>query len=983
MVLSLDVRAIALEADRPLVTRRIPLCDKAKITDPTHCKHFQLLLDQVPFVPEHVDVDTPHATIITHIAMATRQAFPLSSVRLSEPWIGQEAWAAIRHHRQLTRAAKDLGLEFKAISQRTFFLAWHTLLRQQPDATNITTTTTPELSRARQAHAWALRLAEVQHRARKRFVRADARAFAHALATDASIAATHSDHKAFYKAVRRLRKSPSSPMGPLLLEDGTPAPSTLARQERWQCHFAKELEGTTLDSEGLMQVARHHHHSRGFAPPLPAPTPQELQAIISATKPGKAAGEDLLPPAIAKAAPWQLTQMLWPLVNKACNLVQVPLAWKGGPMANIWKGKEHVKHCESSRGVLVADWTAKLIPKQLRGSMTHVLAFLHNGQCGGRRHRSTDLVAYTSQAFFSRARAKRKPAAVIFMDAISALYSMLREILFGRNGSDEERITRLTAHGITDISIHQIMEYLASNKSVLSEAGATPAEHAMIEELHSGAWFSIENVETLATTTKGALSGHPLADLVFEVTYTRAIKDAHKDLTDLGIITATIPLARHLPCIDTLANQAEEVKVDDVTFVDDAAAFVNAGTPQQLVDNTITTVPAYKHHLAKYGLWLNFKPGKTEAIIFWVGQGCRTIRKSLKSEEGHVITIDSETKLRIVQKYKHTGTIVIATGSVLPEAKARAASAMNAYRPLAGPFFGSSANPIKDKVTAMGALVMSRLLCSAQTWIHPSASAVEQLDQRHVTILRRLTKDWRKEGGHTDRQIYEITQRPTAEALLRQGRLRYLPRLRGHSPDLLRALLHSESATPTEWASMLRTDLMHMWWSCPKLALLPSPCTELKAWCDFCTEWPKMWAKFVNKWGGLPLHHRADEWKGDDPRQVHALAQSCTEWPCYECGKSFPVRRDLTTHAAHVHGYSRLARVYVASEQCPFCLKNFGTRLRAIHHIHHWSRRCFNLMAMGTVPQLPPEVVQKLDSDDCALHRAHCKAGTSYTTWTA
>ena len=981
VVLSLDVRAIAKDAERPLVTRRVPLCDKAKIADPSCIKHFQVLLERIPFVPTQVDVDTHHATIITHIAMAARQAFPLSAVRPSKPWIGAEAWTAIRHHRQLSRAAKDLGIELKVIIQKAYFAAWLTVTRQQPYETNFVTIV-GELSLTRQAYAWALRLAGVQHRALKRLVRADARAFAHTIAIDASVAAKHGDNKGFYKAIRRLRKSPSSPMGPLLLEDGTPAPSTLARQGRWQRHFASELEGTIMDVEGLIKVARQHHETRPPPQPLTAPTPQELQAIISATKPGKAAGEDLLPPAIAKAAPWQLTQLLWPLVNKACTLVQVPLAWKGGPMANIWKGKDHVKHCQSSRGVLVADWSAKLIPKQLRGSMTHVLDFLHNGQCGGRRHRSIDFVAHTSQAFFSRARTRRKPAAVIFMDVISAFYSMLREILFGWNGTDEELIARLAGHGVTDISIHQIMNYLASERSVLSEAGATPAEHAMIEELHSGAWFSIENVETLVTTTKGALPGHPMADLVFEVTYTRAIKDAQKDLTDQNIIT-TIPLARDAPCIATLANQNEDIKVDDVTFVDDEAAFVNADTPQQLIENAITTVAAYKHHLAKYGLWLNFKPGKTEAVIFWTGQGCRTIRNSLKSDDGHVITIDTDTKLRIVQNYKHTGTIVTATGSMLPEAKARAASAMNAYRPLAGPFFGSSAIPSKDKWTAMGALVMSRLLLSAHTWVKPSPSAVEQLDRCQLTILRRVSGDWRKEGGLTDRQVYETTGKPTAEALLRQSRLRYLPRLLAHAPDLLRALLQSATDAPTEWAAMARTDLMHMWWTCPKLALLPSPCIHLQAWCDLCIEWPNMWAKYVSKWGGLPLHPKAEDWKGDDSTQVHALAQACTEWPCYECGKSFPVRRDLTTHAARVHGYTRLARVYVASEQCPFCLKSFGSRLRAIHHIHYWSRRCLNLMAMGTVPQLPPEVVQKLDSDDCVLRRAHCKAGTSYTTWAA
>ena len=162
-----------------------------------------------------------------------------------------------------------------------------------------------------------------------------------------------------------------------------------------------------------------------------------MQLILSTLHRDKAYGEDLLTPAIAKAAPWAVTKVLWPLIHKVCSTIQAPLAWKGGALVDLWKRKASAAHCCHSRGILVADWSSKILPKYLRAAnVDKATKFMHDRQCGGRPRRSIDFVSHASQSHFARARQLRRPAACIFFDVVSAFYSVYREAIFGWGGTD-------------------------------------------------------------------------------------------------------------------------------------------------------------------------------------------------------------------------------------------------------------------------------------------------------------------------------------------------------------------------------------------------------------------------------------------------------------------------------------------------------------------------------------------------------------------
>ena len=58
----------------------------------------------------------------------------------------------------------------------------------------------------------------------------------------------------------------------------------------------------------------------------------------------------------------------------------------------------------------------------------------------------------------------------------------------------------------------------------------------------------------------------------------------------------------------------------DVTFVYDEAIAIVATVPATLTANLTIAVRELRKTFSKYGLLINWKPGKTEAIIAWRGR---------------------------------------------------------------------------------------------------------------------------------------------------------------------------------------------------------------------------------------------------------------------------------------------------------------------------------------------------------------------------
>eukprot|EP00969_Alexandrium_andersonii_P164251 7259495-Alexandrium_andersonii.AAC.1 len=77
----------------------------------------------------------------------------------------------------------------------------------------------------------------------------------------------------------------------------------------------------------------------------------QLALAIRRLSPGKATGEDGIPAEALRAAPAEVAALLHPLAAKIALYAAEPVAWKGGLLHPIYKGKGPPAECAGSRAV--------------------------------------------------------------------------------------------------------------------------------------------------------------------------------------------------------------------------------------------------------------------------------------------------------------------------------------------------------------------------------------------------------------------------------------------------------------------------------------------------------------------------------------------------------------------------------------------------------------------------------------------------------
>ena len=112
----------------------------------------------------------------------------------------------------------------------------------------------------------------------------------------------------------------------------------------------------------------------------------------------------------------------------------------------------------------------------------------------------------------------------------------------------------------------------------------------------------------------------------------------------------------------------------------------------------------------------------------------------------------------------------------------------------------------------------------------------------------------------------------------------------------------------------------------------------------------------------------------DDP----AVVEPPPLLACPVCAKAFGNRRQLSTHAARVHGVLSAARFFTTkANTCWACRTCFHTRKRMIYHLGQCSPSCLAFLRAHFHP-LPLETVEALDS---RTRKGGPNAGVLSSTW--
>ena len=177
-------------------------------------------------------------------------------------------------------------------------------------------------------------------------------------------------------------------------------------------------------------------------------------------------------------------------------------------------------------------------------------------------------------------------------------------------------------------------------------------------------------------------------------------------------------------------------QVLDVTFVDDECIMLAADESRSLAAaiDCCTLVLSTTFQLLK--LDVNWRPGKTECLVQMIGKHGRDLVEKWRRDDGIPVP-QCDMRINVVDRYRHLGTMVMANGNDVPNARLRAKSAKEANGPLALRIVGSGHIPAPLKLSLYMSLVESRNSFSMHI-APPSFNALRIVTSVYNRALRKI-----------------------------------------------------------------------------------------------------------------------------------------------------------------------------------------------------------------------------------------------------
>ena len=118
---------------------------------------------------------------------------------------------------------------------------------------------------------------------------------------------------------KRYRRPGADPLPLLLRQDGSVCQTYEESLAAWRTHFGDLEDGVPVSASELVQACRARQVAftgTDLVDIREVPTFRQFECSIRASAPGKAAGPDLLPPALLKYHSHSVADLLWPLLLK-------------------------------------------------------------------------------------------------------------------------------------------------------------------------------------------------------------------------------------------------------------------------------------------------------------------------------------------------------------------------------------------------------------------------------------------------------------------------------------------------------------------------------------------------------------------------------------------------------------------------------------------------------------------------------------------
>ena len=742
-------------------------------------------------------------------------------------------------------------------------------------------------------------------------------------------------------------------------------------KEQWAPHLCQMEAGKVMDADNLYhKCLSRQNMNQGIKPTLAeVPSLLAVEWALRGAKSGRQGGLDRVEPSWVRLSAKELAPLLWKISLKQSLWGVEALQFKGGTLAMLQKPGGSKSEASGYRGILLSSELGKRLQALTRRELIAKISPSRPAlQIGGFAHMEPAYGAHFVRSYMHFCAASKCSCVVIFIDLKAAYHSLIRQLLTGRVEGDDEDMEDVYKCLRNEGLDPEQLEEVWSRPSILEEIGAsTGLQHRMVE-YNQDTWANLFGVGCVVRTSRGSRPGSPMADAQFSSL-----------MSKIGHI-----LQKQLQGRQEIATTCSMLGIDptSVIWADDLALIFPIQDCKRTLDITTEVMTEAQEVFAARGLTINFKKGKSEALITLCGQGARNERKKAIIHPFLSMDEKGSYSLRLEGRYRHLGTFQQCGGSLDNELSHRVATTWASFRSIrqimTRPTFD-----LQVKLRLMQSLLLSRLLYGAGAWGQLSKRQIRKLHSCYLGLIRvivgKVQTKKQIHQGWSDQKILAMYELPCIRTLLATARLGYAQRLWCHGGEMIRMILAKEEGRcKTSWMKGLRDDLKWV--------------QEAQGgeWGDTLEETCTLWLERKGGWKayirGAQKRHTLQESLSFRVNAKFGLGNTGGStafdedegWLC-GCGAWFSNKRALQVHRHRKHGAFSEIYGMVSGSVCPACLTQFWTSQRLHMHLQYQPRdgrgnRCYSMIATLrltrdpdslTETSLPLQGIQRRDAVRC------------------
>jgi len=712
-------------------------------------------------------------------------------------------------------------------------------------------------------------------------------------------------------------------------------------QDIWRQHFERLEDGIECDPAALLADCDRIQRERPTILPVVGelPTLLELEHAFRANSRGKACFFDGVPTELAHHFPQSLASHFFPLLLKQALLIAEPITFKGGLLVQAFKGHGPMNACESYRSLMVSSIFSKSGHRILRRqAVKHMQTYKAAAQLGGLPGKAVSQAAHILTTWANWKKKEHRSTAVIFVDVRQAFYRLLRAHLTKPEHLDDDVVRLFHTLQLPADSFQDFATEL-HNAQALRQSGMSEYLEAHLVEVLHGTWFALPGDCRISKTRKGTRPGDNLADLLFSFVFARLLKRVIENLREDDITFTVHGCCKPHPYPWQLDVQATATfELLGPTWADDLAVMVDADTPAELVHRTRRIGSEIFDQFAISGMDVNFGHSKTEIVmteLFRHNPACLDIDTRLLGA----------VHVRLVNSYRHLGTLFATGGRLAPEIRQRIGHAKSEFRRHRKAIYGQSKLTCQRRVQLFKTLVLTSLMYNIAVWPPLTKQEHTQFVNGLLSLYSSLAYaifgpeafTWR------DERILSRLGLPSPNEVFHMARLRYLQHIILQGDSVIWTVLQLESS----WLSLIDQDLAWLRGQAPWRVPQTDPRDSWDSW-NVLIRTGGQWKNLVNKAGvhaQLQRRRQSDwyDWHRAflDMLSAHQLWQDTRSTDmqgihaCLKCRKRFSTKAAWSVHAFKIHSRLTPARKFADGVECKVCMRRYGSHDRLVNHLKY------------------------------------------------